>query len=174
MGLGQYPLRLPSYRSAHARRYHPYPTVRRRSNNNADYMVRFNEVNPAQHPHVWVVGCLLQDPIPDFDYEAAEHVFELPPSLQLRPVRRDDDDDDDVTAFELNGSKDAKTAMAEDDGTLVVVADKRRVDHANSKLAVAKPSTKLATLYTLLLFLHYARDRLTKARTNSLGEKLAK
>ena len=39
MGPGHYSLRLPSYRSSHARRYHPYPAVRRYARHNELYMV---------------------------------------------------------------------------------------------------------------------------------------
>ena len=41
MGSGHYALRLPSYRSSHARRYHPYPAVRRYDRNDELYKVRF-------------------------------------------------------------------------------------------------------------------------------------
>ena len=39
VGTGHYSLRLPSYRSSHARRYHPYPVVRRYARNDEFYMV---------------------------------------------------------------------------------------------------------------------------------------
>ncbi|KAH9921643.1 uncharacterized protein B0H18DRAFT_1121335 [Fomitopsis serialis] len=79
-----------------------------------------------------MVGRLLQDPIPDFDFEAAEHMLDVPPSLQLHPVRREDDDDD-VTAFELDGSttKDARKMAAGTENKVVVVVDKRPRAPAN-------------------------------------------
>lgn len=48
-------------------------------------MVRLCENYVCKRPHnvCGVVGRLRQDPVPDFDYEAAEHVLEAPPSLQL-------------------------------------------------------------------------------------------
>jgi len=153
MALGLYPLRLPSYRSAHARRYHPYPAVRRHTNNDDFYM----------------------DPVPDFDFEAAEHMLEVPPTLQL-PVRRHDDDDD-VTAFELDGSakKDAQEEnKPEDHGEVVVVVDRARGDGVEMKSAMAQPSTRLTALYTLILFLHYLRDNLAKSRAKSSTETLRK
>ncbi|KAH9924786.1 uncharacterized protein B0H18DRAFT_1119802 [Fomitopsis serialis] len=152
MALGHYPLRLPSYRSAHARRYHPYPAARRHTNNDEFYM----------------------DPVPDFDFEAAEHMLEVPPTLQLQPVRRDDDDGD-VTAFELDGSakKDAQEENKPEDHGKVVVA-RARGDGVEVKSAMAQPSTRLKALYTLFLFLHYVRDSLTKSRAKSSTKTLRK
>ncbi|KAH9839833.1 uncharacterized protein C8Q71DRAFT_464267 [Rhodofomes roseus] len=147
MTLGSYPLRLPSYRSAHGRRYHPYPAVRRHANNDESYM----------------------DFIPDFDYEAAEHVLEVPPaSLQLHPVRRDDDDAD-VMAFQLDASaaKHTKDEDADAESKVAILVVHRKDDEGEQKPVTAKPLMRLTALYTLFLCLHYVQGRLTKSRINT-------
>ncbi|EPT00692.1 hypothetical protein FOMPIDRAFT_1049464 [Fomitopsis schrenkii] len=143
---GRDSLRLPSYRSLHGRRYHPYPTARRYANNDEFYM----------------------DPVRDFDFEAAEHVLELPPSLQLHPARRGDDDDDDVTAFALDGSatKVAKSDKRDEFKDYVVVEDHGHVGDAELKAATVRPASRSTKLYALFLVLHYVRGCFIKGRPN--------
>ncbi|EPT00701.1 hypothetical protein FOMPIDRAFT_1049471 [Fomitopsis schrenkii] len=149
-GLGQYSLRLPSYRSSYARRYHPYPAVRRRARNDEPYM----------------------DRLVDFDFEAAEHVLELPPSLQLRPIQGDHSDDDDVTMFALDEgtSKQARKKQ----GREVTHPEEEKAWDDNTAEAITRPPARLTLTFVLFLFVRYVRDSLAKLRANTLKEVLPK
>lgn len=125
---------------------------------------------------------MFKDRLYDFDYEAAEHALELPPSLQLvcthhlpgtvgsytnaiyfhqRPVQRDNDNDNDVMAFTLDGG--ASKAVQEKKGGEVMVAEGEQAlsgDQAKSP-AVTRPSARLTLVSRLThdsyLLLHRAQ-----------------
>lgn len=161
-GLGQYSLRLPSYRSSYARRYHPYPAVRRRARNDEPYMVRpvgtsYGNVLTT----LWLrricyrTGLLtstLRPPSTSWSYPQVcnwcVHFLSPWPArftrthiCQQRPIQGDHSDDDDVTMFALDEgtSKQARKKQ----GREVTHPEEEKAWDDNTAEAITRPPARL-------------------------------